>query len=64
MTDPEKQNLRAAYDALLDATQCAAVKLGQPTHTDFFADCDFFDVAPERAILREAKRLRELVAQL
>ena len=34
------------------------------TLREAFAGCDYFDTAPEQAILREVKRLRELVAQL
>ena len=64
MTTTETETLREAFAVLQDAAQCASVKLGQPTHTDFLVDCDTFDTAPEHAILREAKRLRELVAQL
>ena len=63
MTIPETQTLREVF-AVLHAIQCASVKLGQPTPTNFFADCDIFDACPERVLLREAKRLRELVAQL
>lgn len=64
MTTAEQQTLRQVYDVLCDATQCATVKLNQCAHVDFLADCDFFDIAPEQALLREAQRLRELVAHL
>ena len=64
MTTTETQILREAFTVLHGATQRASMKLGQPAHTDFFGNCDIFDACPGQAILREAKRLRDLVVQL